>query len=74
MRFLASTKFNPPPMIRVKRRRAIIDEVRNRIEITETVIELTPPAFWQGLKNAFQKVGEAILNAFGGLVPKAYPV
>jgi len=49
-------------------RKAIVNEVTQTITLTEivTCIELTLPAFWQGLK-------DAVSNLFSGLfLPKVY--
>jgi len=49
-------------------RKAIVNEVTQTITLTEivTCIEVTLPAFWQGLK-------DAVSNLFGGLfLPKVY--
>ena len=70
MKFLSTVQ---RPAFTITRRRAVIDEVRNKITMTETIITLTMPSFWQGIKAAARRAGDAILDAFGGLVvPKVY--
>ena len=67
MKFLTATYTPKLTYTRVSRR-AIIDDIANIITLTEVTIrlELTLPAFWQGLK-------DAVSNFFGGLfLPKVY--
>jgi len=74
MKYLSKTRLYRPTIV-IRRRKAIIDEVRSRIEIYETVLEVNVPSFWQGLKEAYRRAGEVILDTFGSLiVPKVYAV
>ena len=75
MRFLTTSKFTPPPMVRIKRRKMVSDITTGTLEITETIIELTLPSFWQGLKDKATSVGNSILDAFGSFItPRIYAV
>ncbi len=75
MKFLTTARFDPPPMVRIKRRKMISDITTGTLELTETVIELTLPSFWQGLKDKAASVGNTILDAFGTLItPRIYAV
>ena len=75
MKFLTTSKFNPPPMVRIKRRKMASNITTGTLELTETIIELTLPSFWQGIKNKAASVGNTILDAFGTLItPRIYAV
>ncbi len=56
----------------ITRRKAVID--KNIITLTELQIELTLPAFWQGVKDFAANVEEGFYNLFSVLIPKVCPV
>ena len=74
MKYLSKTRLYQPTLT-IRRRKAISNVVTGTLELTETVIELTLPSFWQGLKTVYRRAGEVILDTFGSLiVPKVYAV